>query len=359
MMHDEQLDAAVAAVSPLTAVDAATIDMTGFDDELLATVLSAAPDVPSAGRRPRRHHARRVFASAAMIAAIGAGVATIAVGTASHPRTSVHWGAPELAVARDAPRLLVDAAGWKVTRADQFSGDNGEMTFTDGTRTLDLHWTPLTDSVDLGKDRASSSDHTEPVTVHDNPGVLYRYTGTTDYTTIWAEDDHVLEARGVFATIDEYKDVLAHLRRVDVDTWLRAMPASVVKPSERDRVVRAMMADIPLPPNFDVGVFAANTHAVSDRYQLGATVTGAIACSWIDTWIAAVDGNDANTAHTAVSAMQSSHHWKVLAEMNPDGDYPEVLWEYADAMATNGTVQGGKTLTVRDSYRKALGCNDR
>ena len=46
----------------------------------------------------------------------------------------------------------------------------------------------------------------------------------------------------------------------------------------------------------------------------------------------------------------------VLNQMNADGDYPEVVWEYADAIAGDGTIMGGKRLTVEESYKDALGC---
>ena len=35
---------------------------------------------------------------------------------------------------------------------------------------------------------------------------------------------------------------------------------------------------------------------------------------------------------------------------------PEVVWELADAMATNGSVSGGEPLTIEESNADALGC---
>lgn len=40
--------------------------------------------------------------------------------------------------------------------------------------------------------------------------------------------------------------------------------------------------------------------------------------------------------------------------MNTEGAYPAVLWQYADAVAGDGTVMGGKVLTVEESYKAAL-----
>jgi hypothetical protein len=43
-------------------------------------------------------------------------------------------------------------------------------------------------------------------------------------------------------------------------------------------------------------------------------------------------------------------------EMTAEGTYPEVLWELADAMQGDGTVRGGRPLTVEETYEDALGC---
>lgn len=113
------------------------------------------------------------------------------------------------------------------------------------------------------------------------------------------------------------------------------MPASVVKSPNRAAVVRAMLADIPLPPGFD-STRLENGTIVSDRYQLGAQVTGAVACGWIHRWAAARKRGDRATARQAVAAMQTSRGWKILQEMKRDGAWTQVLTEYADAMRGDG-----------------------
>ena len=47
------------------------------------------------------------------------------------------------------------------------------------------------------------------------------------------------------------RPMLASLHEVDVDTWLSAMPASVVQPAQQAEAVDEMLAGIPLPPGFD------------------------------------------------------------------------------------------------------------
>jgi hypothetical protein len=54
--------------------------------------------------------------------------------------------------------------------------------------------------------------------------------------------------------------------------------------------------------------------------------------------------------------MATSRRWSILLEMQEDGHYPKVLWEYADAMAANAPLAAGKPVSVEESYRDALGC---
>lgn len=42
--------------------------------------------------------------------------------------------------------------------------------------------------------------------------------------------------------------------------------------------------------------------------------------------------------------------------MDQEGGYPDVLWGFADAMATDGVVMGGKPFTIEESYASSLGC---
>ncbi len=77
-----------------------------------------------------------------------------------------------------------------------------------------------------------------------------------------------------------------------------------------------------------------------------------VACGWIATW---VDGGTKQKAE-AVAALKTARTWTVLKEMAKQGAYHEVLQQYVDAIAGDGTVVGGKVLTVAESYKSALGC---
>src|SRR5882757_3230310 len=134
-------------------------------------------------------------------------------------------------------------------------------------------------------------------------------------------------------------------RSRSIETWLAAMPASVVKPADARTTVDAMLAGLPLPPGLDKQrLYQQETR---DRYQVGAEVSGAVACGWLDQWVAAKRSGDAQKLKQATDALATSHGWKVLNDMNPEGDYPEVLWGYADQVAQGQDPAG---------YKEGLGC---
>jgi hypothetical protein len=110
-----------------------------------------------------------------------------------------------------------------------------------------------------------------------------------------------------------------------------------------------------VPSGFDRAALG-NGDALRDRYQLGAQLTASVACAWIGQWVAARKAGDNSEVRQAVGAMATSHRWSILLEMKKDGAYPEVLWQYADAIATNAPLAAGKPVTVEETYRDALGC---
>jgi len=307
-----------------------------------------------AGARRPRWRRRRLFGLAAP--AVAAAVAAIVVGiTLSGRSDGQAWAAALVRVAEASPRLLVDEPGWEVTRADELGVDYGEMTLANDGRRLDLKWLPAGAYDNAVDKRVADMDDLATAPVAGAEARVFRYPETNDYVAVWLQGDYTVEARGLAADADAFRETLGSLHEVDVDTWLSAMPESVVVPARQAEVVDEMLAGIPLPPGFDSTAIRA-TDALRDRYQLGAQVSGAVACAWIERWVAARRAGDEAGERAAVDAMATSSTWPVLQEMDAEGDYPEVLWELATAMKTNGSVPAGKPMTVEDAYRPALGC---
>jgi hypothetical protein len=313
-------------------------------EELMTEIASSSGQ----RRRSRRVLPIAVPALALVVAAVvGVALAGRGGGTA--------WAAELVEVAQGAPRVLVGEDRWRVTRADEFSADYGEMTFSNSGRELELHWQPAQQYQSFVRDRARSSDVQTRASVTGADARVFRYTGVNDFTAIWVRDGSVLEARARASDVDAFKALLASLRSVDVDTWLSALPASVIAPAGRAEVVDEMLVGVPLPPGFAAAPLLEG-NAVRDRYQLGAQVAGAVACAWIDRWVDARRTGKTGLEREAVAALETARSWQVLREMNDEGDYPEVLWQYVDAIAAGTPVLGGRAFSVEESYRGALGC---
>lgn len=248
------------------------------------------------------------------------------------------------------PRLLL-GGGWEVTRVDEWKRDAGEMTFKRDGRTLELTWAPA-DSTDIGA-KPGMQRELEFGAPGGVPATVWRYEGSDDFVATWRDDDTTLMARGPAASAAGFAGLVQSLREVGMDEWRRALPDRAVRPGDQRAAVEKMVGEIPLPPGVDLGRLgdAATTR---DRYQLVATVAGTIACGWIAAWADAKASSDDAMRNRAEAVLAGARDWPLLHSIDAEGDYPEVLWEYADAVNGDGTVVGGKTLTVEESYKAAL-----
>jgi hypothetical protein len=331
-------------------------------DELEAELCRAITAEPRPRRAKRRRAPRWALPSLGTAAIAGAAVLIVSLagggGGKLSPAPERAWAAAAVRVANAVPRLLVGEPGWRVTRADEFTVDQGEMTFSNGSATVDLTWSRGSLRTWVA-DRAADSKALPPVDVLGTPAKVFRYRGPfDDFTALWRSGRLTMELRSGYPPrlpVEEYRRVLGSLKAVSVDEWLAAMPSSVVLPGETKHAVDEMLAGVPLPEGFDADALKRRA-AVRDRYQLGARVSGAVACAWIEQWIGARRTGDDRAAAAAVEAMQSSRRWPILREMQAEGGYPDVLWEFADGMRNGSSVQAGRRMSLEESYREALGC---
>ena len=87
---------------------------------------------------------------------------------------------------------------------------------------------------------------------------------------------------------------------------------------------------------FDVAALRTGEGLVKDRAELGAKVTGTVACEWIGRRLTARPAGDVSGAQRAVTAMSSSQDWAILEELESQGGWSPVVWELADSMPTHG-----------------------
>jgi hypothetical protein len=345
-MNDRELDQLIARANPFGDEAVRQLPTADAGSELLEEIMTTTAPAPELKPIRRRRTPFVIAAAAAVAIAVAVVGALFPHGNPAAP--SPAYGAEMIAVAKANQRLLVGADGWKITSVGQFTRDEGQLTFSKGTQQLGVTWRPtglyngyLTDR------RADGSNPSQPIKVLGQTGTLFRYGNTSDHTTILPpKGDNFLELRADLGSEQAYRDLIATLHQVDVNTWLDALPPSVVKPADSAKVVTEMLVGIPVPAGFDPKPLVPQN--ALDRYQVGAEVAKAISCGWLDQWTKAKKTGDAAKAREAVTAMKTSHSWKFLLQMNAEGDYPEAVWQYADAIAKDQVPVG---------YRQGLGCN--
>lgn len=253
---------------------------------------------------------------------------------------------------------------WDVVRVDHYADASGpageaELVRADGAA-VQLTWRPAATHESYLEDRRNSSAEEREVAVDGAVADLMRYDTPAgmelDLTALWLLGNRSYELRGTADSMEQFAETLAELARVSDAAWTAALPDDAVLPEEQNDVVASMLEDVPLPPGTAADDVVVPGGA-RDEYQVGAAVIGSVACGWISVWIEAVDSGDDATAQQAVDAMASSRQWATLLSMDQEGDYPEAIWQYADAIAGTTPVPGGTNdLTVEDTYRTALGC---
>ena len=240
--------------------------------------------------------------------------------------------------AEASPRLLVE--DWKVTRVDEWDAGTGEMTFSGDGRQLELRWSP--DAIDK-----KDLEQVASARVAGAEAFVGRYPGTADYTALWTDGESFVLARGGAATPDAFLAVLQRLDKVSAEDWLSALPAErgrAARPGGRDR---RDARGHPAP---------ARLRGAQRRRTPRATATNSARSSRAR-WRAAGSSRWMDGDKEAAKALATSRRWPILLEMNAEGDYPEVLWQYADAVNGNSDVPAGKLgLTVDETYKDALGC---
>lgn len=222
------------------------------------------------------------------------------------------FAAAAIRVAEANPRLLVTAPGWEVVRADEFESDYGELLFSDGARRFEVHWYPARLYGTRRRDRADVSTP--------RPGsLLGRRTTTVEYspeefaTMLPPQGSVFIEVRGRLGSREAYEEILHSLRPVDIDAWLGAMPETTVRPQARSAAVDEMLRGIPLPPGFSAAELAGED-SISDEGSLAVKVGNAVACGWVESWIAARGRGDEAAAARAIEAMEGSPEWPIVRE---------------------------------------------
>jgi hypothetical protein len=371
-MSQAQLDQ-IATVNPLTDEAAQRLPIDSAERDLMERIILAGeahrPE-PAPSRARPFPRPRRALAIAGLLAAVLPVIAVLAfvptgrqddrhVGGHQRPRPvpATRHADPRLADA--SPRVLLQAPGWRVWRADEMSRLWGELDLKHaGSPTGGgLNWFPVSDMHGYIEDRGSEASIKSTIPLLGATAHVYqskgpRQHGTFGFTAIWRMGPRGLMFEGGARDMHAFRALLAHLHVVDYATWLKALPAGVIQPTDRAVTIRAMLKGIPLPPGFDVKQIPGAT-LVRDRYQLGAAVTGTVACEWFARWGRARRTGNHAAVNQAIAAMATARHWPVLKQMSRTGAWPSVLNGYAKAMPS-GRWYGRPLL---GDVNSGLGCS--
>ncbi len=303
--------------------------------ELLEEIMAITPlesvTAPSPTPPSRRRRWISAIGAAAAVAAVLAGVVWLGSQggdqTAEDVPVARAPGAGEIAV------LEVD--GWAMTYSSIDEEYGGEVRYEKGDQGLDVHWRPAAQYDDYVTDREDVSAP-EALEVLGRPAQLFTYSADDHAVIREVVGDFMLEVRGQGMDKAAYLallDQLVGIEPADLDSHL---PASFVTAAERPAAIAAMLDPIPVPDGFDKAIASEEV----DRYQLGADVTGAVACAWVKEFAAAKESGDAAAVRAAQAALGTSRDWPILEEMDREGDFPDVVWDIADEVGRGEVPEG-------------------
>ncbi len=351
-MSTADLDEAVSAGQRITDAELDDAKLGEDFDELRVALVNDSADLHNwrfSGSRLRW----LVAAVAAMAVVVGVGVITTVF---DRNDSASAYSAELVSFAERSPMLLIDSSEWPVTRADERGDGRGEMTFGDPRSGADLRWN-YEDLPSLIEDRLWGNEDMGMATVLGSNARVTRYDGTTEFAAMWEHDGQTLEFRAAQPSFEEFAELLDSLSAVDVESWLDAMPPSVIDAVEKPSAIEDILEGVSLPDGFDAASIEPSS-GVSDRYQLIAKVTGAVACDWLDDWISATERGDSEAAAEAAAGLATSRQWPALLEIESQGGWSDAVWEYADAVNGGpGVPTGlGPQAPSREIAAAGLGC---
>ncbi len=356
-MRNEKIDGELGAANPIGKSILAALDLAAGEAALGEAILAESAQVePEVAAVKSRHHPgrprRALLALTGLTAGAAVAAAVLLLGTGGTGSPAPAYGAELVRFAESTPLLLLQGPDWRVENVTESgqgvymprsSKGSGSMEFVTGPavsyggitvsadgkvsgmppkavrqRKVELVWNrgklgfpgpivrhpvkaPVLDTTALVNTRAETSYIT---TKTSKIRVEMGGPGDREMVAIWHENGYTLELRAWVSSLAAFEERLGWLSRVDSQTWLDAMPANVVKAADHDAAVREMLKGIPVPKGFTPSQIP-DEGLTTDRYQVGASVTGIVSCLWFRQWGEARRAGDRAAAAEAETAMAS------------------------------------------------------
>ena len=317
--------------------------------ELLEEIMSTvAPDRQTAEPTPLPTSRRTRWVAPRAAAAVVAGLAGGTLWWQQHrPDGGSHRVAAPLGLS-DGQAVVLDAPGWKV---DSLSGDG--IVFRKGDANLEITSYAAKDYASYVEDREHIVDPPgpgEPIQVLGRAAQMWAYSADDHTALREVQDGRWIELRAEGLDQAGYLALLGRLRLTSEAEFEASLPDGYVTKAERPAAAARILGDIEdvtgagFPPGTS---FQLRDGESKDRYQFGAEVVGQYTCAWLASFQDATAHDQPGRAAEAVRVLGTSRDWPILQDMNPQGDYPEVVWDYADQIAAGRVPEG---------YREGLGC---
>lgn len=331
------LDRALLDADPLVGCD---LDSAEIDQALAAlrAEIEIAPRIPTpVAPTQRRGWIERSFTVprlvGALLIATAIAVAIVLIpGGSGEGGTEPAYAAEAIKVAEANRRLLVDLPGWRIEFAHFESPTYGEVEFGDekglegGGDYLQTAWYPPKEL-----ESRTRSDGAR-VEIAGEDGFFYRV-GDDEFNAVLPPlHGAFMLISGSASSGSEFRNRLESMISVDVDTWLQAMPQSVVLPRDQHSAIDELLRGVPLPPGFDLAAIASKG-LPEDESQLKAYVLRGVYCGWLDRWWFADQAGDDAVAQTAVAELLNAERWPAIAEDAAKSPLDNDFRQYAKTVA--------------------------
>ncbi|MEU4623967.1 hypothetical protein AB0G04_28830 [Actinoplanes sp. NPDC023801] len=364
-MSDEQLDRLVRDADPYRPHLVTGLD--GAQQSLLEEIMSAPPLDSLPHRRPlRRRLAVAVAAAAVVTGLIGATVLLrpepesplvlpgigASAGMGASPSAGTDTGGEgagrrlDLKAAESYHRLLVEEPGWKLDTIYGFATAEGTASYSKDGATVEFNWSADEFYQGRYEDRLWVDFRPGRTTVAGQAGHLFHSNRWNHEVLLKPKDGSFVAIVGGGMTASRFDQLLDRVVRAGPEAFLASLPPEVVTPGKVREAATAILADVPLPPGFDVD--DVEVGGANSPYQFNARVITKVSCQWLAEWERADRAGDDPAAETAAAALSGATGWQVLKDMEDGGGWSRQLWDLA-ADAAGGDYP--------EEYEDRLSCN--
>lgn len=341
-MNDQQVIEMIGAAALPTDEEIAAWDIEHELGEVLADIATGhgvpSRAVSSRARRPRSTPSRLILAGGIVAGALAAVIAFVGDGSGGGGPTEA-YAQDAVRVAQANPRILVGEPGWRVESVGGFEPEEGDLVLARDRERIGLDWRPAAGYQSYTRQLADLS--VRETEVAGAPARTYGEDGR--YRTVIPPMEGVyveLYPMTVLWSQERWQRFLGTLERVDLETWLAAMPPEVVLPDEARGNLAGLLEGVPVPPGFSAEHIDSRQLSGGER-QVAATVTYAVTCAWYDEWVVAKRSGDAVAASAAAEALQGYGSWSTrqhytdgsvaaLGDLMADSEPRDISESYVD-----------------------------